>query len=114
MSSTPAKHAFAATLNSNRDNRQRWRNSPIPISLATETPTMAPMAGRDVGQQIGSGDQQQQRPGGHHTSSGNWVREPAWSIAAAREVEEPMVKPDDRPEAGCHARRPGHRLGEVG
>lgn len=60
---------------------------------------MAPIAGEGMSASSAVPKSRSSRVPTASTREGSWVREPAWSMAAVREVEEPMAKLLEAPAA---------------
>ena len=71
----------------------------MPSSGTTATATIAPMAGEGMSSSRAVPKSSSSSVPTPTTSDGSWVREPAWSIAAVREVDEPTAKPPEAPAA---------------
>ena len=71
----------------------------MPSSGTTAKATMAPIAGDGMSASRAVPKMSSSRVPAAITSDGSWVREPAWSMAAVRDVDEPTEKPPVAPAA---------------
>ena len=71
----------------------------MPSSGRIAIATIAPIAGEGMSSSSAVPKTSSSSVPAAITRVGSWVREPAWSIAAVREVEEPTAKPPLAPAA---------------